>query len=279
MRVPAYIRFTLAELTAYGLQSAEVLARANSAIHLVLTEQQQFLTSQKMQAACSIISVEDADGITVAVLKHPKGEAWDRRPLSAVVATPDGIEVRDLRSGAGASQVVRLDVLGRDPNYVAKGVRSEPEPVVPRREPPHAAPAGKDRFQRGVSAMYDMLKRAMEIGRLRSFGAQFDSQRPNHDIVMVDGEISLAGLARAFLAAYQPQITISEEVRFKLAVTAMKESLHRQFKDGGMERITWGECGLGGDDPKKWPGIIGVEGDIDMDALGRAFWSVMKGEG
>lgn len=211
MRVPAHIRFTLAELSAYGLQSAQILAKADSAIHLVLTERQRPLPNAAIEAACAIISVEDADGITLAVLKHPEGKAWDRRPLSADVATPGGIEIRDLRSGADASQIVRLDVLGRDPNYVAKGVRSEPEPVVPRREPPHAAPAG--------------------------------------------------------------------EGRFNLGVKAMKESLHRQFKDGGMERITWGERGPGGDDPKNWPDIIGVEGDIDMEALGRAFWSAMKGEG
>lgn len=260
MRVPAHIRFTLAELIALGLQSADVLARANSAIHLVLTEQQEGLPSSGAQDECSIISVEDADGITVAVTKHPRGETWDRR-----VKAPG--EVNSVEEGMAALKGRR--------GYV---IVDEYEPVVPRREPPHAAPAGGDRFQRGVEAMLNILRRSLDSGALRRFDIEHNLSRAGYDNVIVDGEISLCGLAKAFLDAYQPQITISDQVRFGQAKRAMRLLLRKWRDEGNIEYL----AGSLAAPPEEWADhigdIISIEGTIDIDALAKAFWSVMKGD-
>lgn len=263
MRVPAHIRFTLAELTAFGLQSAEVLARANSAIHLVLTEQQEGLPSSDAQDECSIISVEDADGITVAVLKHPEGKAWAR-------VTNDGA-ARSEPEGK-----YRLEV----PMTAFRAGLPSSEPVVPRREPPQAAPVGEDRFQRGVSAMYQILRQLQEAGRLRGFGFVVGPYTTRHDRVAVDGEFSLRELARAFLDAYQPQITISDQVQFKLAKRAMKLLLLRErSRYESLSFLGPYNDTVGDDQVDGWDDVLRVEGILDIDALAKAAWSVMKGEG
>lgn len=253
MRVPAHTRFTLFELTALLTLPAGVYSKVASGCHLVLTEQQQNLPSPELCTACSIISVEDADGITVAVLKHPEGKTFAR-------VTSEQTASSSLRGTPG--RVVIVD---------------EHEPVVPRREPPHAAPAGEDRFQRGVDAMGYHLKQQFDFGGpIRKIEFMYGLYSRGADMIGVDGEFSLRCLAKAFLDAYQPQITISDQVRFGQGKTAMKNVLLKARRADGI-RFLGDFCASEGDDQAAaWPDILNIEGTIDIDALAKAFWSVMK---
>lgn len=262
MRVPAHIRFTLAEAASMMTVAKPTLEKVGSAIHLVLTEEQRFLPSPRMEAVCSIISVEDADGITVAVLKHPEGKTW---------ATVTSEQTARSKPNGNLRQVVRIHSGG-----VTFHDERKPEPVVPRREPPHAAPAGEDRFQRGLKAMDAVLFQSHQGGNLKGYGIQNDSPRPAPDITFVDGQISLRALARAFLDAYQPQITISDQVRVTLAKRAMKLLLRKWRDEGNIEHLAGSPAAPAEEWADNIGDIISIEGTIDIDALAKAAWSVMK---
>lgn len=260
MRVPAHIRFTLAEMASMMTVAKPALEKVGSAIHLVLTEDQRYLPSPGMEAAAAIISVEDADGITVAVLKHPEGKTFARvtseqtarsSPRTTVSFGPEGLVLTEAPSGA--------------------------EPVVLRREPPHAAPAGEDRFQRGVKAMNDSLSRLAQGGGLKGYGCHSDALRPGPDITYLDGQISLRALARAFLDAYQPQITISDQVRFGQAKRAMRLLLRKWRDEGNIEHLAGSPAAPAEEWADNIGDIISIEGTIDIDALAKAALSVMKG--